>query len=284
MKTRPSQDAHFLSFLRGLRGLGERQLGRWNRAEIWKTHSFVWGQHLCIPTADRLLYAWLHRLGLMGAAERRFFEEQIRPGMAVLDIGANIGLYALLFARLAGPEGRVCGFEPDPVLFQAAADAARLNGCAQLELFPVGLGVKAETRRLRRSFFNSGDNRVLPGAGDDPQAAEIALARGDDLLAGAGPIDFIKIDVQGWELQALQGLRATIERSARLQIYLEFWPQGLRDAGSSPEALLDFLHAHGFTLFRRHAGRWTTVTSLAEISAPDRGQGFLNLWARKTAS
>ena len=65
---------------------------------------------------------------------------------------------------------------------------------------------------------------------------------------GAEPVHFIKMDVQGWEWEALQGMQRTLERSPELVIFFEFWPAGLRRAGADPVAVLRWLESLGFTL------------------------------------
>jgi FkbM family methyltransferase len=259
-------------------------LAKFNRAAVWQREVRVWDQPLFAPTADRLLYTALHRAGWMGRLERGFFPTVIRPGMTVVDVGANIGLYALFFAQLVGDAGGVYAFEPDPVLFGALSRARELAGRENLRAFPMALGDWPGKQSLRRSSFNSGDNRLQPpsAAGlshaSDP---EIAVVRGDDLLAGAPPVDFIKIDVQGWELHALRGLSRTIERSPGIQIYLEFWPDGLRAAGCEPAELLDFLAGHGLAVRRRRAGGWEQVISGAALEKEVPGHRYINLWAGK---
>lgn len=242
----------------------------------------MWGQRLVAPSADRLLYVALHRLGLMGRAERAFFAREVKPGMTVLDIGANIGLYALAFSRLAGPTGQVYAFEPAPDLFAALDDARRLNHAANLRTFACGLGDRDATLCLRRSFFNSGDNRLGEGGDFPGDGAGVPIRRGDDLVSDAPSVDFIKIDVQGWELHALRGLGETIARSPGVQIYLEFWPRGLRDAGAGPEALWAFLKSGGFTVHRETGGQWRAAASVEELLNSTTGDDYLNLWARRT--
>lgn len=259
-----------------------RLLSRLNRAPVWRREVAVWGQRMVAPSADRLLYAALHRLGLMGRADRAFFAREVKPGMTVLDIGANIGLYALTFSRLAGPTGRVYAFEPAPDLFAALDEARRLNRAENLRTFACGLGASDATLRLERSFFNSGDNRIgaAAGGGFSGEATAVPIRRGDDLVAEAPSVDFIKIDVQGWELHALRGLSETIRRSPGVQIYLEFWPRGLRDAGTDPEALWAFLRAHGLAVHREVGGGWQPVGAARELLAAMEEDAYVNLWAR----
>jgi FkbM family methyltransferase len=215
----------------------------------------------------------------MGRSERRFFPGVIRPGMTVVDVGANIGLYALFFARLVGEKGAVYAFEPEPTLFEALARACRRAARENLHVFPLALGDQPGQRHLQRSFFNSGDNRLRPAA--DASSAAITVARGDDMLAAARAVDFIKIDVQGWELHALRGLSATIARSPGIQIYLEFWPEGLRAAGCAPLELFQFLEGHGLAIRRERAGRWEPADSCATLEKEVRGHRYINLWAGK---
>jgi FkbM family methyltransferase len=256
-------------------------LAKLNRAAMWRREVRVWDQPLFVPTADRLLYAALHRVGWMGRAEHRFFPGVIRPGMTVIDVGANIGLYALFFAQLVGPAGAVYGFEPDPDLYGALARARQLASRENLHAFPLALGDRAGKQRLQRSFFNSGDNRLHGSAGS---GIEIDVTIGDEVLAGVPTVDFIKIDVQGWELRALRGLNATIDRSPNIQIYLEFWPAGLRAAGCEPADLLNFLSGHGLAIRRRRAGHWEAADSWATLEKEAPGHRYINLWAGKLLS
>ena len=218
----------------------------------------------------------------MGREDRAFFAREIKPGMTVVDVGANIGLYALNFSQLVGPSGQVYAFEPAPDLFKALEAGRKSSGRSNLQVFPYGLGARTETLQLQRSFFNSGDNRIGASGGDfagDSTAVEIR--RGDELLADAPHVDFIKIDVQGWELHALRGLTETIRRSPEMQIYLEFWPQGLRAAGASPAELWSFLCSHGFNMRREVGGKWVPVATVGEVTDSMAEDAYINLWARR---
>jgi FkbM family methyltransferase len=227
----------------------------------------VWGQPLSLPSADRLLYAVLHRAGLLGRAERRFFPRVLQPGMTVLDIGANIGLYALFFAQLVGASGQVHAFEPDPGLYAALRRGRELASPENLHLYPLALGDRPGRHVLQRSWFNSGDNRIVTSAGAAAaDAPEIDVARGDDALADVPTVDFIKLDVQGWELHVLRGLSATLARSPAVRLFLEYWPAA-------------FVQERGLTLHRDRGGRWEPIEAPAKLEREISGQRYLNLWA-----
>src|SRR5580698_569946 len=90
---------------------------QFNLLSIWRREMKVWGYRVTPPSLDRLTCLVLHRLGLMGKGEKAAFGRWIRPGMTVVDVGANQGLYALLFSGLVGPSGSVVAFELEPDMF-----------------------------------------------------------------------------------------------------------------------------------------------------------------------
>jgi FkbM family methyltransferase len=198
---------------------------------------------------DRLLNLCLHRFGLMGSEQKRIYRRLLRPGFTVVDVGANQGLYSLLFSTLAGPEGRVFSFEPDAALFATLQKNCQQNRSTNIKCYNCALGTKDETRSLYHSRVNSGDNRLTVSERPDWfYEVEVKTAALDSLL-GDAHIDFIKIDVQGWEFEVLKGMAGILKNNPAASIYFEFWPFGLRRAGTEPAQMLEYLREHGFTLF-----------------------------------
>ena len=239
----------------------DRAIRSFNYSALWRHSVCVGPDRLHAPSLDRLVYLWLHKLRYRRNRDLEFFRQRLRPGMHVVDVGANVGLYSHLFARAVGGEGRVTAFEPDPVLFAAAAASIRANGLLNITVHPIAVGDKPGRGRLNRGFFNSGDNRLVaerqgPAAANAIDAQVCAL---DDLLDD-GPVDFVKIDVQGGEVNVLRGMAKTIEANPRLQLFVELWPFGLRAAGTSTRELLDLVAAYGFKVdVCGHSGRPDTI-------------------------
>ena len=255
-----------------------RSLEALNRAHVWRAQVATWGGRFDPPSADRLAYLWLHKLGLMGR-DRVLLEAQVRPGMVVADIGANVGLYTHLLARCAGEHGFVYAFEPDPDLFASLEANCRTNGVVNARLHNVALGAQDDTLTLRRARFNSGDNR-LSRRESSPARGEVSVPVRplDELLEGR-PLDFIKIDVQGWELEVFKGMRGQLTGSRPLRIYFEFWPAGLRGAGSDPAELLAFLRQHGLSLYRTENQTLTPLSHDDSLAGSLTGTGWTNLMA-----
>ena len=266
-----------------------KSLLRWINLHPWwrRGRTPVWGSRLRAPTFDRRLALVLHRFGLMGVADRKFLSAHVKPGMTVVDIGANQGLYTLLFARLAGPGGRVLAFEPDDLLHGALAANVEFNRADRVTLYPVALGSKRGEMTLYRSLLNSGDNRLAARSaeGSGPRdTVQVRIERLDEVLGGEA-IDFIKMDVQGWEMEVFRGMQALLDSpaNATLAIYFEYWPQGLRDAGSEPEEPLEFLANNGFTVHSL-AGHETgaAVDDPAAFVRSVPADAYVNLYATRS--
>lgn len=243
----------------------------------------MWGSRLHAPTADRWLALRLHQLRLMGVDDAKFLRAHVQPGMRVVDIGANQGLYSLLLAQLTGAQGKVWAFEPDDLLHEALKRNVALNGVNTIQTRHAALGAEAGTMVLHRSLVNSGDNRLsaTAAAAGLREEVPVRIERLDHALAGER-VDFIKIDVQGWEMEVFRGMRGLLDepRNAKLAIYFEFWPQGLRDAGSDPLELLHFLVANGFGVHQPQSGALGVERrDLVELTAELKGNSYTNLCA-----
>ncbi len=152
----------------------------------------------------------------------------------LLDVGANIGTHSVAFAR---DFAEVHAFEPNPELWPSFERHIALNGLKNVRLHKVGLGEKDETLPF---YLTERDNLGLGTAATDQvydvplrQAGTIRVVNGDPYLAASGiaAIDFIKIDVQGLEMQVLRGLSETLARY-RPYVWLEVNEPTLKEAGS----------------------------------------------------
>lgn len=203
-----------------------------------------------IPAEEWRLVAYHVFRGLLEPGVTRRFCEVVQPGMVVVDVGANIGLYTLYGARLAGDTGRVHSFEPTPRMFDILHDNIQINGL--LESGRVALHRQAVTDRRGKARFavyaeNNGHNTLFPD-NRDASFIEVETTTLDDALADEPRIDVVKIDAEGAEPGIWAGMTSILERNQALRVFMEFAPPHLRRAGCDPAALLDQIEAAGFTV------------------------------------
>src|SRR5262249_15303601 len=94
-------------------------------------------------------------------------------------------------------------------------------------------------------------------------------------------VDFIKVDVQGWELEVLRGMEGVLRKNPAVRIYLEFWPYGLRNAGCEPAELLKYLIDTGFELAEESSGELRKLYDHREFAERLTGRQFTNVYATR---
>lgn len=195
--------------------------------------------------------ALIGRHVLAGAYEpevEAVFRRLLRPGMGVVDIGANIGVFALLSASLVGPEGHVLAIEPNPANARMLEASRRLNGFAHLVTAQVAAG--RETGLLVLNTTHSNGTTSSPG--QDPSsllgAQTVPCLAVDVLVDPARRVDLIKVDVEGAEYNALLGAAGVIGRD-RPAIVSEFSPSLMPGiSGIDGPGYLRFLCGLGYGL------------------------------------
>jgi len=232
---------------------------------------------------------------LTGGYEReelQFMCAFLRAGQTALDVGANVGYTTRFLARTIGPQGRVFALEPNPDIF--ALLQRNLSKFPNVEPCNLALSNAAGEAHL----FLAGRNYSVASLGDKYPATHlvhmdkgeleqraIRLVRGDDFLRerGIAHVDIMKIDVEGWELQALQGLEETVASSAKLTIFCEFNPVAQECAGHDPRALLDWFFQHGFSLRFPRKGHLQALTPefAGRFTETTRKQSHRTLFATK---
>ena len=251
-----------------------------NQSSIWQRRVSFWGSEYVATSADRLLALYLHRFGMMGKTEKSVFHRFIHPNMNVVDIGANQGIYSILFSSLVGSQGRVFAFEPEPKLYRALVENCRMNQKSNITFHNLGLSDHTGVAFLHRSTFNSGDNRLGSEGGSEENKVEVKLVKLDDIIQDQ--VDFVKIDVQGHELQVLRGMHSILQKNPAIKIYFEMSPEDLKKAGSSAQEALEYFHSMGFNLYLSESDFTQPIRSLNQIEPYLGKLGYTNLLAMRT--
>jgi FkbM family methyltransferase len=167
--------------------------------------AFWWSYVVPFFDADRGFFDyWGHDLG-----DVRYLWKVLRPGMVFLDIGAHHGLYTLVAAKRLGANGTVVAFEPSAREFRRLCLHIRLNGMRSVLAEPIALGAEES----KQTFFQivSGDNTRgglrPPASSDRVTETSVETARLDDCVErlALDRVDIVKLDVEGGELEVLEG-------------------------------------------------------------------------------
>jgi FkbM family methyltransferase len=179
------------------------------------------GHTLPIDVSRSSTHRLLYLEGERFLAERHLLLRLLRPGMRVADVGANIGYYALLFARAVGPEGAVVCCEPEPDNLVELQRALSGNALANVRVLPVAVG-----NADGEAFLAPGVNGRVSANGGPPPPGTVAvpLRRLDTLLPQG--VDFLKIDVEGYEGKVLDGAERLL-REHRPVLFVELHPAAM---------------------------------------------------------
>jgi FkbM family methyltransferase len=232
------------------------------------------------PHVDRVISPILRDRGVWEPFETELVKGLIRPGDVVLDVGANIGYYTLLFSRLIGERGFVFAFEPDPANFQLLGRNLEINGSKNVSAVPLAVGDKDGPGRLFLCGDNPGDHRMHDGGEGRPAVAVQCVSLDEYFRRHTGLFNFLKIDVQGSEWAVFQGMRNLLAKHDRFKAITEFWPFGLSRCGVAAADYLGLLRDLGFSLFEvnEDTARVTPADPAALLDRfPVETQTFTNL-------
>lgn len=199
-------------------------------------------------------------------AELAFLEHALSSGKTFVDVGANLGIYALVASRIVGPLGRVIAFEPSQQSFPLLKENVALNNFTNLQVYPVAVSDKAG-----KAFLYYGPDPGQDSLGRDPRlqtkGEEVVTQSLDDALdqACVDRVDLIKIDVEGAEEWVLRGANKVVS-SHKPTIIFEVNREATSRLGLSPSGARDLLQSVGYKFFSVGANGVHEAKSLPMLS------------------
>ena len=215
----------------------------------------------------------------------------VRPSQTVIDVGAHIGYHAVRFAQNVGPDGRVVAYEPEELLSSLLRTNVVRNGVGGWTATErIAVGAANGRGQLWHNGDNSGGASLSADCVDGITGSEeVEIVTLDYHLSEEldlpGPIDLIKVDVQGYESRVIGGAAKILERD-HPTIGFEYNPQQLLDSGVEPSTLLSWLSEADYVLHvANEYDHSVGVLGAAAIhdwcvgEKPDGSGGFVNIVA-----
>lgn len=214
------------------------------------------------------------------AFEIELLKKHIKQNDTVLDIGANIGFYATILSDIVGEKGLVHCFEPDSKNFEHLKKTTA--DFKNIKINNKAVGPKTEKLKIYTSKNLNVDHRTYKPEEYDKEI-EIDAVSIDDHLASNPKVDLIKMDIQGFEMQAIQGMQTILDKNKDIKLISEFWPYGLKKAGSSVTEYFNFLRSKGFTCYLLEETSLLKLTEEKVSSIEPLGEEhYFNIFATRT--
>ncbi|MFK8022139.1 MAG: FkbM family methyltransferase [Pseudomonadales bacterium] len=246
---------------------------------------------LCIHgEQDQHVSKTLRETAVWEPFESHLILERLQRGATFVDVGANIGYFSVLAAQQVGAAGQVFAFEPDPANVALLRQSIALNELRNCDVIEAGLSSTDQKAQLFLSENNFGDHQIY-AHGNARQSVDIELLNGTSYLRPRlSRLDFLKVDVQGAEIEVMAGLMPLLlELNAYPDVLIELTPYSLVQAGGSGRQLIELLARLNLPFWIVDHIEHDLVASTAEelavwcdnVESCGDDQGFMNIMLSK---
>ncbi|GAB4340021.1 MAG: hypothetical protein Fur0042_00360 [Cyanophyceae cyanobacterium] len=208
----------------------------------------------------------------------RIFKALIKPGMTVVDVGANIGYYGVVAGSCVGKEGRVFAFEANPKVFDTLFRNISINGYLDRTVSENCAVYSHDTNLTFNTYkYHQGSSCIgtvteehLAKYRDEVVQIQVPALALDGFFARGGHderVDVMKIDVEGAEPYVFRGMERILARNPQIFIFCEFAPVMISGTGGNPQEFLESLLQRGFKLRYIHESSQVIDTSIQELLA-----------------
>ncbi|MBP9762650.1 FkbM family methyltransferase [Patescibacteria group bacterium] len=238
----------------------------------------VQGSPMLLNLNDQGISTELYLTGVHEANSTNFIRQELKPGMTIVEIGANIGYYTLLESKIIGETGKIIAYEPNPENFHALKINLMLNHLEERsECYPYAVGAESGTNLFytaskgNLSSFAKRDDRLC-----DYKAIEVKTVALDDVLHEK--FDYFRMDVEGYEWAILAGMKRILSApDAPYGMYIELHSELLKSFDQSAESLVRLVGTYGYRVkkaFFRGAASPSVDSTEAFLAHPWREIGY----------
>jgi len=214
----------------------------------------IFDYSMLLDLDDRGISKTLALLGKREMEHRYILQQVLKPGMTVMDIGANLGYYVMMESRLVGPTGMVYAIEPSPANFSILEKNIALNKTANVQAFHMAISNKAGQAEFFLSEL-SNLNTFHPGSFNSAVKSKNRVNRSitvktEDIrtfIKDKRPIDLVRMDIEGHEVEVFENIaEAVVKDGFSAMILFETHISKYNDATHNMRAQLQRLFSLGY--------------------------------------
>ena len=188
----------------------------------------IQGSKMYLDLKDKGISSDLALDGIREPESTKMIQKILRKGNIVVDIGANIGYYALMESRLVGKDGTIYAIEPSPTNIEFLNKNIKLNNCKNIDVYQIGMGSKEGLVKMYISP-HSNLNSLIPLKNKKIiKVIDINTTRLDTFLEDKRYPDLIRMDVEGYEYNIIKGMKNTLKVKKPLKLFIELHPHVMK--------------------------------------------------------
>lgn len=182
----------------------------------------ILGNKMYLDLKDPGISSDLLRDGIREPFLTESVQREIKEGDVVVDIGANIGYYALQEARLVGDSGKVYAIEPVPENAELLKRNIELNNCSNIEVFQLAVGAANKSDYIYVTNYRNTAAMIKTQSSIDKVPVQVTTL--DKFLQGRRAPDLIRMDVEGYEVEIVKGMTKLLGSNKPLKLVVEVHP------------------------------------------------------------
>ncbi|MDD3150254.1 MAG: FkbM family methyltransferase [Candidatus Gastranaerophilales bacterium] len=209
-----------------------------------------------------IFYTGTYEPGILDVMKKTLY-----PGDIFIDAGANIGLMSIHAAKLVGENGKVLSFEPEPNTLKILNKNIAINNLKNISVYNCGLGSIEESQIIYDAICkNRGMASLMQSSEVKSGGTQIIVRKLDDILAenNLEKVKFLKIDVEGWELEVLKGAKNLLASENAPIICIEYFVTRKIQNGT-PDDIVQMLKDNDYRIFKLDKGTYK-ISKLKDIS------------------
>jgi FkbM family methyltransferase len=243
--------------------------GAWTQVEADEAFTYVpfdEGVTLAVqPSLNSIVTSVLLGEGDWFESEMEFWRGWLKPGMTVIDVGANAGVYTFSAATRVGSGGKVIAIEPFPACVSYLKETCRVNEFDWVKVYGAAASDRAGQIRLSVCGASELNEVIAEDVAVEPgQAVEVACLTLDSLIdtEQLTAVDFLKLDAEGHEINVLRGAQRLLAEFSPVILY-----ENIAGAQGSNVEVAQFLIEHGYQLnvYQPYLQQLTALDSLNEL-------------------